>query len=170
MIGTSIAEYVFIRVCILFLHNIAPVSLVYSVLLLLQPLLSLDSRFYRAPFPIKTWVVAEAAFFTLVFLPHRYYLQRSAIHPELPPREEREKLFGRCISNVKDSERYLSRWHLGAKKEQIKRENLKEFIRWAFLNTDETKDEYEEEVEGYVRATEAVRKRNTAREGQGEVS
>ncbi|KFZ23200.1 hypothetical protein V502_02321 [Pseudogymnoascus sp. VKM F-4520 (FW-2644)] len=158
MIGTSTAEYIFIRSCILFLHNIAPVSLLFCVLLLH----SLPTALYVncLPLPIETWLVAEAAFFTVFFLPYRWYLQRSAIHPILPPREERAKLFERCNATVRDPEKYLSKWFLGAKEEHIKRENVKEFFRWAFLNTRQTNNEDEEEIEGYVKTMEKLLGRN----------
>jgi hypothetical protein len=154
MIGTSTAEYIFIRGCILFLHNIAPASLLYCALLLCP--LPTALSVYRLPVPIETWLVAEATFFTVFFLPYKSYLQRPAIHPELPSREERAKLFERCNATVKDPEKYLSQWFLGAQEEHIKRENVKEFIRWAFLNTEQTKSEDEDEVEGYVKAMEKL--------------
>jgi hypothetical protein len=154
MIGTSIAEYIFIRGCILFLHSIAPASLLYCALLL-YPLRTAISV-YRLPSYIEAWFVAEAAFFTIFFLPFKYHLQRPAIHPELPSREERAKLFERCFNTVKDPEKYLRQWFLGAKGEQIRRENVKEFIRWAFLNTGQAKSEDEDEIEGYVKAIEKL--------------
>ncbi len=159
MIGTSTPEYIFIRGCIIFLHYIAPVSLLYCVLLLYR-LLPSTLCVNRAPLPIEAWLISEAVFFTVIFLPHKYHLQRPAIHPELPSRAERQELFRRCNTNVKDPEKYLRQWFLGAKKESIKRENLKEFIRWAFLNTEEVKEEDEDEVEGYVGATEKLLERD----------
>ena len=57
---------------------------------------------------------------------------------------------------MKDPEKYLSQWFLGAKEEHIKRENVKEFVRWAFLNTGKAENEYEDEVEGYVNAMEKL--------------
>jgi hypothetical protein len=154
MIGTSTAEYIFIRSCILFLHNIAPASLLYCAFLLCP--LPTALSVYGLPLPIKAWLVAEATFFIVFFLPYKYHLQSPAIHPALPSREERAKLFERCNATVKDPEKYLSQWFLGAQEEQIKRENVKEFIRWAFLNTEQTKNEDEAEVEGYVKAMEKL--------------
>jgi hypothetical protein len=154
MIGTSTAEYIFIRGCIFFLHNIAPASLLYCALLLFP--LQTTLPVYRLPLPIEAWLVAEATFFTVFFLPYKYYLQSPAIHPELPSREERAKLFERCNATVKDPEKYLSQWFLGAQEENIKRENVKEFIRWAFLNSEQARSEDEDEVEGYVKAIEKL--------------
>jgi hypothetical protein len=154
MIGTSVAEYIFIRGCILFLHNIAPTSLLYCALLF-YPLPTTFSV-CRLPLLVEAWLVAEATFFTVFFLPYKYHLQKPAIHPELPSREERAKLFERCNATVNDPEKYLSQWFLGAHEKHIKRENVKEFIRWAFLNTGHTKGEDEDEVEGYVKAIEKL--------------
>jgi hypothetical protein len=101
--------------------------------------------------------VAEAAFF-IFFLPYKCRLKRPAIRPELPPREERAQLFKRCNSTVEDPEKYLSQWFLGVEEGHIKRENVKEFIRWAFLNAGHTEneDKDEAEVEGYVNAMEKL--------------
>ena len=154
MIGTSTAEYIFIRGCILILHNIAPASLLYSALLLSPLPTSLS--IHSLPLPIKAWLVAEATFFTVFFLPYKYYLQSPANHPELPPREGRAELFERCNATVEDPEEYLSQWFLGAQKEHIKRDNVKEFVRWAFLNSEQAKSENEDEVEGYVNGMEKL--------------
>jgi hypothetical protein len=155
MIGTSIAEYIFIRGCILFLHSIAPVSLIYCLLLCTLPT---ALSVYRLPPNIEAWLVAEAAFFTIFFLPYKYHLQRPAIHPELPSREERARLFKRCNTTVENPEKYLSQWFLGAEEGHIKRENVKEFIRWAFLNAGPAvnEDEDEREVESYISALEKL--------------
>ncbi|KAE9366733.1 hypothetical protein N431DRAFT_515263 [Stipitochalara longipes BDJ] len=133
MIGTSTAEHIFIRSCILFLHNIAPASLFYCLLL------------YLLPTALSVYVYLP--FFTIFFLPYKYHLQRPAIHPELPSREERAKLFKRCNTTF-----------LGAEEGHIKRENVKEFIRWAFLNAGQAENEDEDkgEVEGYVDAMEKL--------------
>jgi hypothetical protein len=154
MIGTSVAEYIFIRGCILFLHNIAPTSLLYCALLLYP--LPMTFSVCRLPLPVEAWLVAEATFFTIFFLPYKYHLQSPAIHPELPSREGRAELFERCNATVEDPEKYLSQWFLGAQEEHIKRDNVKEFIRWAFLNSGQAKTEDEDEVEGYMNAMEKL--------------
>ena len=40
---------------------------------------------------------------------------------------------------VEDPEKYLSQWFLGEQEEHIKRDNVKEFIRWVFLNSGQAK-------------------------------
>jgi hypothetical protein len=70
MIGTPTAEYIFIRGCILFLHNIAPVSLLYCAVLFYP--LPMTLSVYSLPVPIEAWFVAEATSYTVFFLPHKY--------------------------------------------------------------------------------------------------
>lgn len=156
MIGTSTAEYIFIRACILFLHNIAPASVLYCIQLILWPFLPVSVRCFRIPFPIEIWLVAEALFYTAVFLPLRYRLQRSAIHHEPMSKEERERLFRCCNSNVPDPESYLSRWLMVSNDAPIKRQNVKDFIRWAFFGTGPTQEQHELELEAYTRETEKL--------------
>jgi hypothetical protein len=155
MIGTSGAEYIFIRACILFLHNIVSASILYCALLVLC-LLHPSCNVYRAPALIETWLIAESLFFFAIFIPYRRHLQRPAVHPERLPPEERAKLFERCTASVQDPESYLSLWHLGAKKEDIKRENVKELFRWAFLNSGDAREEDEPELEEYAEETEKL--------------
>jgi len=156
MIGTSTIEYIILRACILFLHNIAPTSLLYSALFLVSFLLDQNPHAYRLPFPIEVWLLSEAAFYTVVFLPYESYLQRAAIHPEPLSQEERANLFARCNINVSDPEKYIRQWLLGANVNDIKRENVKEFIRWAFWNAGDVLQRDEDEVEDYVRALEKL--------------
>lgn len=137
MIGTSTAEYIFIRGCILILRNIALACLLYSALLLCPLPASLS--IHCLPLPVEAWLVAEATFFTVFFLPYKYYLQSPAIYPELLSREGRAELFERCNAMVEDPEKYLSQWFLGEQEEHIKRDNVKEFIRWVFLNSGQAK-------------------------------
>lgn len=144
MIGTSFWEYVFIRICIFFLNLVAPVSVLYSATIaVIRP------PFYL-PRVVETWLALEAAFYFIVYLPRKAYLQRAARHPETPSSDHRRKLFRRCHDNIPDPNRYLTKWFLDAPLAEIKRENVKEFYRWAFCNTGEPDPAYEDEVEEYV--------------------
>lgn len=156
MIGTSPAEYIFIRACILFLHNIVPASLLCCVQLILQPILPPFLHGYRLPFAIEIWLIAEAVFFTLVFLPIRYRLQQSPIHHEPMSNEERQRLFRYCKSHMSNPERFLTGWCMLSKSEHIKRENLKDFIRWAFFHPEQSEEHHEPEVEAYANDIETL--------------
>lgn len=55
-----------------------------------------------------------------------------------------------CNKNVPDPERYLKKWFQDAPVSEIKWENVKEFFRWAFLNTGDVDPAHDEELEEYV--------------------
>ncbi|KAH7111838.1 hypothetical protein B0J11DRAFT_543139 [Dendryphion nanum] len=153
MIGTSIFDYIFIRVCIFTLHLIAPLSVFYC----------LSSLIYPAPFHatriLQVWATLETAFYLLVYHPRRLYLQRAATHPAPQCRQHRRALFQRCHENIPDPERYLTKWFMDAPASEIKQENVKDFFRWAFLNNGEPSTMEDEELEEYVRKIEELLKR-----------
>ncbi|KAL6717127.1 hypothetical protein ACLMJK_005042 [Lecanora helva] len=57
---------------------------------------------------------------------------------------------------MEDPERYLSLWHRGASPAEIKRDNLKEFFAWAFLNKSFCDPDDQEELEEYINTTEIM--------------
>ena len=145
MIGTSIWDYIFIRSCIFFLHWIAPLSILYC----LTTSLVHPSPIYVS-WILEVWATFETAFYFLVYLPRRFYLQAAATHPTPACGERRRVLFRRCYENIPDPERYLSKWFLDAPASEIKRENVKDFFRWAFFNTGESDLVDDEELEEYT--------------------
>jgi hypothetical protein len=154
MIGTSKLEYYFILFCIVGLHYLAPICLLYCVFVISA--YGVKAATYRVPLVIETIAIAESLFYLLVFIPYRIHLQREAVHPPAPTREERRELFQLCNANIADPEAYLRKWFLGAELEDIKRENLKEFFLWAFFNRGGPPGDDNEELEEYVAATEKL--------------
>ncbi|KAI9845307.1 MAG: hypothetical protein M1837_004929 [Sclerophora amabilis] len=152
MLGTSNFEYVLIRTSITLIRAVTPLSICYCIA---RPFLTYLPRLRFLPI-LDVWAASETIFYVLVYRPWRYRLQRRAAHPPLVPREERRTLFRRCQENIPDPERYLSKWFLQAPVAEIKRENLKEFYRWAFLNTGECYAVDDDELEEYVASFEAV--------------
>jgi hypothetical protein len=149
-------DYIQVRFYIIFLHSIVPVSLTYCLLLwfwpaILQPLR--DQPFFIA---IEFWLVAEAVSYFLLYWPLKQYLRRSATHPEILPKEERARLVERCFSTIEDPEKYLSQWFRGADKCEIRRENVRQFIHWAFFNVEEVEEKDKEEVESYLKRVEKL--------------
>lgn len=149
MIGISAWDYVFIRTCILVLHLVAPLSVLYS---LVSWLLHLP---FHIPRVLEIWLALEAVFYLLVYLPRRTYLQAVVAHPA-GGRDDRRRLFWRCHINIPDPERYLKRWFRDAPTAEIKRENVKDFFRWAFLHSGEPDPAYDEELEEYVEEMEKL--------------
>ncbi|KAL3418524.1 hypothetical protein PVAG01_10240 [Phlyctema vagabunda] len=164
MIGTSRIEYIFIQICIVGLHYLAPLSIVYCALIF--ACYGLKAATTRLPLAIEIVLLAESLFYLCAFLPYRAYLQRDAEHPVPPSREERRKLFQLCNDNIADPEAYLRTWFLGAHVEDIHKENLQEFLLWAFFNRGGPPGEDEEELDSYVAATEKLLGRELA-EGRG---
>jgi hypothetical protein len=154
MIGTSRAEYVFIRMCIIGLHYLAPLCILYSIFAIAH--YGFKASLYRFPLAVEVYAAAETLFFVLVYLPYRHYLQRKAAHPPPPSREERRVLFNLCHDNVTDPEGYFRKWFEGADINEIKRENVKEFFTWAFFNRGGAPGDDDDELEEYIAISEKL--------------
>lgn len=152
MIGTSICDYIFIRSCIFVLRGITPLSILFCLSSLVSPPQLPVLRI------VQVWATLETAFYLLVYHPRKIYLQRAAIHPTLISRERRRVLFRRCHKHIPDPGRYLAKWFMDAPASEIKRENLKDFFRWAFLNAAEPNTADDEELEEYIGETEELLK------------
>lgn len=76
MIGRSLPEYVFIRLCILGLRLIAPASIVYL-------LFSWYDGHFLVDDYLGYYAVAEAVFYLCIFLPRSRHLQEVSIVPPI---------------------------------------------------------------------------------------
>ncbi|KAL9110940.1 MAG: hypothetical protein Q9227_004555 [Pyrenula ochraceoflavens] len=84
--------------------------------------------------PLIVIFLIEFLFWLCVYLPCKHYLQKSAVYPEKLSKNQRRDLFKRCANNIPDIENYLQKWFLN--NSDIRRENVKEFLSWALLDTD----------------------------------
>lgn len=156
MIGKSTWDYILIRTCIFILSSIVPLSILYSLTSFAAAFVTpLRVQLPRAPSFVERWLHVEAAFYILVYLPRRAYLQAAARHPPLLSREQRRALFQRCHDYIPDPERYIRKWSRDAPLAEIKRDNVEEFLRWAFFNGTAGPGD-EEEMAGYIRETEEL--------------
>ncbi|KAF2744803.1 hypothetical protein M011DRAFT_407644 [Sporormia fimetaria CBS 119925] len=156
MIGTSVPEYVFIRLCILGLRAVTPLSVFYLAFSIGEPPSTTAGKL------LLTWCTFESAFWLLVYVPRKRGLQAAAQHPPVLDRQSRRDLFWKCWDKIPTPEYYIRRWFLDAKVEDVRRENVKDFFRWALLNKGDTSDDdkgqleqqlpegEEEELEEYV--------------------
>ncbi|KAI0539565.1 hypothetical protein GGR58DRAFT_226832 [Xylaria digitata] len=146
MIGTSFPEYVSIRIIIFLLQYTTPICLVY-----LLTSIALDG----VGEAMGSWTgrvamgysVLDALYAVFIYRPHSRRLKKEAEHPPLLPCAERRALFIRCLDNIPDITSYLQMWFLGAHKSDIRKENVREFISWAFFDRhmgNETAAELEE--------------------------
>ncbi|KAK2019176.1 hypothetical protein LZ32DRAFT_519957 [Colletotrichum eremochloae] len=109
------------------------------------------------PFSILVEVIAaiELLFYVFFFLPYQWYLQ--TWKPYQPPRmgrAQRARLFYKALSLVPDGEEFVRKWMLNAHMEDIRRDNLKDWLLWALFEQDNivsrpTKD-IDQEIEHYI--------------------
>ncbi len=155
MIGTSTFDYVLIKTCIVGIRAVTPLSIVYCIC---RPFI--PSRPFLAFFDV--WAIAETGFYFFVYLPLKHISQRKAIHPPLRSREERRLTFERSKATTSDSDFFLSKWFKDAPLSEIKRQNLREFFAWAFLNCDAAEvvdSDQNEELDEYVKGFESTHNR-----------
>ncbi|KAI0083186.1 hypothetical protein BDY19DRAFT_998779 [Irpex rosettiformis] len=150
MIGHSLSEYVFIRICIFALRLIAPLSILH-----------LFASWYRGEWVYSRYLgyyaVVEATFYLGVYLPRCRLLQQPAIHPTPLTRAERESLFAKCFATARDTESATG-WFLFAPSHTICRDNVVEWLLWALYSSpcDALVQDWEEELEGYVNTIEQL--------------
>ncbi|PCH37667.1 hypothetical protein WOLCODRAFT_142188 [Wolfiporia cocos MD-104 SS10] len=144
MIGNSLPEYIFIRICISGIRLIAPLSILYT-------LASLNYGFLLYNKWLGIYAIVEAAFYLLVYLPRCRRLQEVAVHPTPLPKAEREKLFEKCSLHITESNSATG-WFFNSSATSIKRENMREWLLWAIFGSHQgnAKEEWTEELDGYL--------------------
>jgi pimeloyl-ACP methyl ester carboxylesterase len=165
MIDHTIPKYILMRTIIFGFKAITPLAVFIVSFSIAEPPRTPLRRF------LLTWSLFEVAFWVGAFIPRKRALQASAQHPPPLNKEERKELFWRCWDKIPHPEYYLSRWYLGARSSEIKRDNVREFYEWALLNrADETEEERakrrednpeqfkeeDEELESYVDGIETL--------------
>ncbi|KAI1114893.1 hypothetical protein F5Y14DRAFT_147913 [Nemania sp. NC0429] len=155
MIGTSLPEYIFIRISIFLLQYTTPICLAYlSVRIAAEGAREATSH-WSGKFAIG-YSILDVLYALFIYYPYNRRLTQAAEHPPLAPRAERRALLIRCFDNVPDTASYLRTWFLGADESAIRKENVKEFLSWGFFDRHpgnetaaelEEMDEYLAEVE-----------------------
>src|ERR1700726_1909992 len=120
MIGTSTFDFCFIRICIISLHCLVPLCILYCCVVI--ALYGLQGARYPVPLVIEVMAIAETLSYVLAYLPYRAHLQRKAQHPPVLSKIERKELFELCNKNIPDPEAYLQKWFLGAPVDEIRHE------------------------------------------------
>lgn len=152
MIGTSLPEYLFVRASIFALRAITPLSIFFVSFSIAEPPSTTGRKL------LLTWCGLETAFWLLVYLPRKRGLQKPAQHPPLLDREERKELYWKCWDKIPNPEYFLSKWCRDARSQDVKRENVKDFYRWAMLNKGDRREGEirSEEVETLEREEEEL--------------
>ena len=163
MIGHSWPEYVLIRIAILNLRLIAPLSIIYLATSYYT------SAFLWSPF-LGAYALLEAAFFLFVYLPRSFYLQQvgfslelllranplidalhqDAKHPPRLSRAQRDALFHKCANSMTSES--ITGWFLRSPGRQIWRNNVVDWLLWALFSDSNTNThpEWEDELDYYI--------------------
>ncbi|KAF5665154.1 hypothetical protein FHETE_6770 [Fusarium heterosporum] len=158
MIGTSFGEWVFIRLSIAFFRYTPSI---YIFLILFLPLIQPVSVVSLVVCILLAALLAELVFYLVIYRPFLHRLKQDAVHPPALSSQERKALFERSFGSVSSTEIYLRWWFLDADPNEIRRDNVREFLLWAFFErSDDGKLDYEdaetveEEVEHYLHILE----------------
>ncbi|KAI4867673.1 hypothetical protein F4820DRAFT_192528 [Hypoxylon rubiginosum] len=149
MIGTSIPEYIFIRICIVLVQYTTPLCIA-CLALLAAVRGSWAAALRHHPLAVASllaYCIADVLYAVFVYVPHNRRLKEEAEHPPQLARDERRALFQRCFANVPDVRRYLQMWFLGADEAEIRRDNLRDFILWAFFDMSPGQESVEDDAE-----------------------
>lgn len=156
MLKDGVFARLFIKVAVLGLRAIAPLCIAYffSRLTVLTPmippglLLALD-----------VYSACEALFYLLVYLPRKERLNRPAKeYLALKTREERRSMWVKTWDATPDPYEHTSLWFKGAPVEQLRREDLKDWIVWVLWNSTDRSVADEAELAEYVAYAEEVLK------------
>lgn len=148
MIGTSPLEYVWVVSWVIILHSIGPLCAIYCGMALLLPDYLRGWRYF------KYYTVIETVFYFLMYGYRKYHLQHPALHPPPLTKDERSRLFRLCFESSQDFATFFSRWFLDTPIVALKKENIKEWLRWAFLNTGMPDPSHDDELEEYIKHLE----------------
>ncbi|KAI6358036.1 hypothetical protein MCOR25_007455 [Pyricularia grisea] len=173
MLGTSLSELIFIRISVFLLRFSIPCS--FTLLIIIYaftgvsplgiwgpPTENVAANALTSPsLPLRVTVgilsavfVADTIFFLAVYRPFEARatgFKPNYPHPPLSP-ADRSAIFHKCLDNVPDPVHYLRRWFFGADLAEIRRENVRDFVAWAFFDRDidGLSPQEEPEMEGYL--------------------
>ncbi|KFY38600.1 hypothetical protein V495_06464 [Pseudogymnoascus sp. VKM F-4514 (FW-929)] len=151
MLPSSGGARVFSRIFAWYFQVILPLGVSYCLLAIFGLL-----PFGHLPLALEIWLAAESLFYLLVYLPMSHAVHSQAMKVEGSNRKQRRDLFNKCVASIIDPVKYVSLWHRGTPIEYIGRENVKEWICWAFMDKPTWGDDDEEELEEYASALETL--------------
>ena len=175
MLNDTLWEYVLIRSVVFALQSIGPLCTGYALSLLVQGVLlapkdgpkplQLLGSLVKNLAVFQLYCFAEALFYIFMRL-YRQHLQAEATHPPLRSKADRKALFEKVRSEIHDPVKFLSGWFRGAEIENIGREDLKEFLDWAFWEGRATRHD-EKELEEVTQNVEEMMGGKKFKPGRG---
>lgn len=140
--------YVVFRAVLTLINNIGLATLLYFF-----AILSLAGvRGVSHPVSIFILVVGliEILFYLAWFLPYRAYRQNPGPRPVPLTRVLRKQLFDRSLQYSHDPELFLRGWFAKAHMDDIRAENIKEWLTWALFDRDGDPGEDDAELNEYL--------------------
>lgn len=165
LVGLSKPELIFVRVTAVLLIYPGLICLVYFVLAALAGGVPAIAH----PFSIfvEVYGAIEILWYVFWFLPFKHRLQKRGFVPPRMTREERKDLFTKGMSTVPDLEAYVRGWFDKAHMEDIRRDNLKEWLLWSLFGRDGNFGDDAPELEEYIQELEE-RMMVTFKKGRGD--
>lgn len=125
----------------------------FGLLCLLFALVLGVLRGAAGPFTVFVGVIGviETAFYLFWFLPYRSHLLKQA--PYRPPpltQDQRKALFQAALDFVPDVEQWIRKWMRNAHADDIRRENLKDWLLWMLFEHDGPAGDYNHELEDFI--------------------
>lgn len=172
MLDHTPLNWLSIRACIVLLQHAPLIELgLFSTLITAQTLgiSRFSDNVYLTSIGVLGFLLStEFIFYIFLYRRHLHRLKNDAEHPAPLSRSQREELFEKCAVNIPNGEEYLRQWFLDAQPEDIRHDNVREFILWAFFDRHDSDgkgpikgpgpedDDVTEELEGYISRTEEL--------------
>ncbi|KZT10371.1 uncharacterized protein LAESUDRAFT_721715 [Laetiporus sulphureus 93-53] len=145
-------DYIVVQALLASLRLVTPLSMAYM-------LLSCFTGHWIYSKWLGWYALAEVAFYALVYLPRRKMLQKPAILPPTPSREERRALFNKCLPYLCKA-KGAKGWFVTLDKPHsyISREQLVDVLLLHVFNSrrSDLQPEWKDELEEYVTRVEAT--------------
>ncbi|KAH8885578.1 hypothetical protein GQ53DRAFT_696096 [Thozetella sp. PMI_491] len=112
-----------------------------------------------APFSLFVEVlgIIELLWYLAWSLPYRIHLQKKTDYKPLPlTKPQRKALFRRSLEHTPDLELSLRKWLLNAHMEDVRRENVKDWLLWALFDREDRPEEDNAELEDYIADIEQI--------------
>ncbi|KAI5458235.1 hypothetical protein BGZ63DRAFT_363265 [Mariannaea sp. PMI_226] len=156
MIGTSFPEWISIRISILILRY-TPLLYAATIVFIFLTYGSLALSFLITRI-LSALLLADGLFFFFIYRPFTKRLKLDAQHPNPLSPAQRRVLFHKSMEKIQSADSYLQGWFLGAPREEICRENVKDFLLWGFFDRDSIitdEEDISQELDEYLEILES---------------
>ncbi|KAK2611826.1 hypothetical protein N8I77_005149 [Diaporthe amygdali] len=152
IVNNSWPEYLGIRLVILLMRDLGLLCLGYFFIVF--ALGGVIAIAHPVSIAIEALGAIEILFYVSFFLPYRFFLQSHRPYKPTPlTRQERTKLFYKGVSLIPDAEQFIRKWTNNAHLEDIRIDNVKDWLLWALFETENIRDighDTHDELDEYI--------------------